>query len=208
MKNKFKYLMSLLLCLSLTSCNSKSFVGISKVNIAPNTVMGVEITDEVYNLSDVSFDLYLGFSDVAFEYEAIYGLYVTNKLSYYSEDREWVTQGVDYLNIPGHQFITSFTTEEALTQYPFEVKNNKVVYEKTITVKPNTDHYQISGVGRINRGILSFKIITFTKSTDGNYKVVTDKKTNQAIEIYYYIDDNYRVLFKGYSDDRLVNSYF
>ena len=83
-----------------------------------------------------------------------------------------------------------------------------MVYENTITVKPNTDHYQISGVGKINRGILTFKIITFTKSTGGNYKVVTDKKTNQAIEIYYYIDYNYRVLFKGYSDDRLVNSYF
>ena len=52
------------------------------------------------------------------------------------------------------------------------------------------------------------EIITFTKSTDGIYKVVTDRNTNQAIEIYYYINDNNQVLFKSYSDDRLVNSYF
>ena len=81
-------------------------------------------------------------------------------------------------------------------------------YQNSIPVKPNPDKFAKSEYGDITRGIITFKIITFTKSTDGNYKVVTDKKTNQAIEIYYYINDNNQVLFKSYSDDRLVNSYF
>ena len=60
-------------------------------------------------------------------------------------------------------------------------------------------------IKKINGGII---LQTIDAELLNDYKVVTDRKTNQAIEIYYYINDNNQVLFKSYSDDRLVNSYF
>ena len=116
MKNKFKYLISLLLSLSLTSCNSKTFAGINKVNIAPNTVMGVEITDEVYDVRNVSFDLYIGFSDVSFEYDVIYGVYITQKPFFAPE--EFVKHGEKIVSEP------SFA-EETISRF---VENLKFLY--------------------------------------------------------------------------------
>ena len=34
-------------------------------------------------------------------------------------------------------------------------------------------------------GAIHFKVIAYTKSTDGTYKIITDKGLNQVISIYY-----------------------
>ena len=206
MKNKLKFLLSLFLCLSLTSCNNKVFMGNDKVYIAPKTVLGVEYSRSGYDANNVELDVYVGFSDVKFDYDLVYGIYLTNSVSF-QNNNEWIEQGTCTLNLPGHQLIASFTEHEALTQYSFDVKNHRIVYNDSIKVKADSSHfYKVNNI-KITRGSLKLLAVTFTKKIDGTYKVVLDSETNQAVEFFYSIDKNNNVYFNAKSF-RNINSFF
>ena len=168
MKNKLKFLLSLFLCLSLTSCNNKVFMGNDKVYIAPKTVLGVEYSRSGYDANNVELDVYVGFSDVKFDYDLVYGIYLTNSVSF-QNNNEWIEQGTCTLNLPGHQLIASFTKHEALTQYSFDVKNHRIVYNDSIKVKADSSHfYKVNNI-KITQGSLKLLAVTFTKKIDGCY---------------------------------------
>ena len=168
MKNKLKFLLSLFLCLSLTSCNNKVFMGNDKVYIAPKTVLGVEYSRSGYDANNVELDVYVGFSDVKFDYDLVYGIYLTNSVSF-QNNNEWIEQGTCTLNLPGHQLIASFTEHEALTQYSFDVKNHRIVYNDSIKVKADSSHfYKVNNI-KITQGSLKLLAVTFTKKIDGCY---------------------------------------
>ena len=198
MKNKIKYLLSLFMCIILTSCNNKVFVGIDRVNDVPNTVMGVEITNEIYDISDINVKLYLGFKDVDVEYPVIFGVYSTLE---YQTDFELMNNIRDYTSIRDHQFIKSFTQDEAITEFGFSVKRKKVKYENSIDVNVKYLSYKSS-----RNGAIHFKVIAYTKSTDGTYIIITDKGLNQVISIYYNRLDS-KVRLYGNSDYNYANSF-
>ena len=78
--HKSKFLLVLLLSTLLTSCGKDYiFVGNSKFgSYPPNTVMGVNLSKNAYDIHNVSIDLYLGFSQIFSEYEMTYCLYFEN----------------------------------------------------------------------------------------------------------------------------------
>ena len=63
MKNKLKFLLSLFLCLSLTSCDNKVFIGNNKVYIAPKTVLGLEYSRSGYDANNVLISYSTNFRD-------------------------------------------------------------------------------------------------------------------------------------------------
>ena len=97
MKNKLRFLLTLLLSTLLTSCGKDYvFVGNSKIGTyTPNTVMGVNLSKEAYDINNVTLDLYLGFSKICDEYEMTYCLYFENYEEDY-EDMIIIDKGINY----------------------------------------------------------------------------------------------------------------
>lgn len=205
MKNKLKFLLSLFLCLSLTSCDNKVFIGNNKVYIAPKTVLGLEYSRGGYKLDNVEFDVYMGFSDIEFEYDIFYGVYLTNSVSF-QNNKDWIDLRISSLNLPGHQLIATFTEHEALTQYNFDVKKHRIVYNDSIKVKADKTIFYRPDNFKVYSGTIKLLAVTFAKTTDGTYKVVLDSETNQAVEFFYEVDKNGNVYFNEKSFD--INSIF
>ena len=205
MKNKLKFLLSLFLCLSLTACDNKVFIGNNKVYIAPKTVLGLEYSRSGYKLDNVEFDVYMGFSDIEFEYDIFYGIYLTNSVSF-QNNKDWIDLRISSLNLPGHQLIATFTEYEALTQYSFDVKKHRIVYNDSIKVKADKTLFYRPDNYKVYSGTIKVLAVTFAKTTDGTYKVVLDRETNQAVEFFYEVDKNDNVYFNEKSFD--INSIF
>lgn len=179
MKHKSKFLLVLLLSTLLTSCGKDYiFVGNSKFGTyPPNTVMGVNLSKNAYDIHNVSIDLYLGFSQICSEYEMTYCLYFEN----YEEDYEKITTVKDYTKLKNHKFITSFSDEEAVELFKYSTDDNRIIYENSIDLKIDISLFKSS------QGEIVIKAIGLVKTTDNNYKL-NNLDANQIIRFAYKTD--------------------
>ena len=194
MKNKLRFLLTLLLSTLLTSCGKDYvFVGNSKIGTyTPNTVMGVNLSKEAYDINNVTLDLYLGFSKICDEYEMTYCLYFEN----YEEDYEEIKTVQDYTKLKNHKFITSYSDEQAVESFKFSVNKKRINYEKSIELKIDKSLFKDI------RGEIKIKAIGFVKTTDNNYKL-NNLDANQMITFAYAIN-NQKVYLKADYNETLA----
>ena len=192
MNKKFKYLFILLLTCFLTSCNKDYiFVGDNKLgNMTHKTVMGVELPKAPFEINDVSLKLYLGFSEVSFDYDMTYCIYIENQ----TDDYEEIVSVLDYTKLKNHNYITSYTDNEAVEKFGFAIIKNRVNYTNYIDIKLDRELF------RYKSGYINIKAIGFVKTTDNNYKV-NNLQANQMVSFKYRTD--FKKVYFGATYDTL-----
>lgn len=209
MKKIFKYVVSLLLCFAMTSCNHTTlYVGdYFTTNIIDDTLMKLEISNESYSLDDVQLDLYLGFKEASYDKEVIYGIYLEDYYNRYENNDKQLAVGSTISNIKNithHTYIDSLTRNEALQTYTYTLKRKglksyKIIYdnsyglnipkafiEKMKPTQPYSDGY---------RSTFTIKVVAFEK--DGSQYTCSTRIGHKAIIVSFLVEDDQIVFEKG-----------
>lgn len=127
MKKIYRFIISLLLCFILTSCNKATYIGNHyTTSIVSDTLMKLEINQMQYDIDEINVPLYLGFKDVTCSNEVTYGLYLANEyIPYEQEDKVFGTTSIvsDIKNINKYYYyLDSFSKQKAVEEYSYSLK--------------------------------------------------------------------------------------